>query len=74
MCYVRLTQRERLCWVRKEAAREEHEDAHCGGYARVFPCLDKIQHERYSHCVTVGGAIALLLVFKQGFTAPVMST
>uniref|UniRef100_H2Y307 Tubulin polyglutamylase TTLL7-like n=2 Tax=Ciona intestinalis TaxID=7719 RepID=H2Y307_CIOIN len=40
--------KEKLGWVRKEAAREEYEDANLGGYARIFPCHDRTQRERYT--------------------------
>uniref|UniRef100_H2ZKE7 Tubulin polyglutamylase TTLL7 n=1 Tax=Ciona savignyi TaxID=51511 RepID=H2ZKE7_CIOSA len=44
--------KEKLSWVRKEAAREDHENANLGGYTRIFPCIDRIQRERYTNLLS----------------------
>nr|CAB3267360.1 tubulin polyglutamylase TTLL7-like [Phallusia mammillata] len=44
--------KEKLTWVRKEAIREEHEDANSGGYKRIFPCHDKTMRERYTNLLS----------------------
>jgi len=44
--------KERLLWIRKDAAREEYEDSHLGNYMRIFPCLDATQRDRYTALLT----------------------
>ncbi|XP_076813303.1 tubulin polyglutamylase TTLL7-like [Clavelina lepadiformis] len=41
----------KLAWLRKEAAREEFEDANMRGYKRIYPCHDKKHSERYSNLI-----------------------